>query len=44
MEGHGVVEVDIPRREPMPGSKYVHGPPCMLLFVVIRFEVVLIIF
>lgn len=33
MDGHGVVEVDIPRIEPVPGSKYVNGPPCMLLAV-----------
>lgn len=30
MEGHGVVEVDIPDIEPVPGSRYVYDPACVL--------------
>lgn len=32
MEGHGVVEVDIPDIEPVPGSKYVND---LYLFIII---------
>lgn len=33
MEGHGVVEVDIPDIEPIPGSKYVHNPYLFTIIV-----------
>lgn len=31
MEGHGVVEVEIPGIEPVPGSKYVLNSLCSLV-------------
>lgn len=33
MEGHGVVEVDIPDIEPIPGSKYVHNHYLFIIIV-----------
>lgn len=32
MEGHGVVEVDIPDMEPVPGSKYVIVPVSLWIY------------
>lgn len=31
-EGHGVLEVDIPTYEPVPGSEYVYHPNYVLMF------------
>lgn len=36
MDGHGVVEVDIPDIEPVPGSEYVYDPNYILFHHIVN--------